>query len=59
MGFRDGFTAQPADFAFCQRSYFEGMTSIIETLKLDVGRQRESFRQQRQLAPSASFSAPC
>ena len=41
--------AQSADFAFCQRTYFEGMASIIEALKLDMARQRESFRQQWQL----------
>ena len=41
--------AQPADFAFCQRIYFEGMASIIETLKLDIGRQRQSFCEQWQL----------
>ena len=41
--------AQPVDFAFCQRTYFDSMASIIETLKLDMSRQRESFRQQWQL----------
>jgi GNAT superfamily N-acetyltransferase len=41
--------AQRADFAFCQRTYFDSMASIIETLKLDMSRQRESFRQQWQL----------
>jgi len=41
--------AQSADFAFCQRTYFDSMASIIETLKLDMSRQRESFRQQWQL----------
>jgi hypothetical protein len=38
--------AQPSDFAFCQRLYFEGMGWIIEALKLDMARQRESFGQQ-------------
>ncbi len=42
--------AQLSDFAFCQRLYFEGMGSIIETLKLDMARQRESFGQQWRLA---------
>jgi GNAT superfamily N-acetyltransferase len=41
--------AQPTDFAFCQGTYFDSMASIIETLKLDMSRQRESFRQQWQL----------
>ena len=57
--------AQLSDFAFCQRLYFEGMGSIIETLKLDMARQRESFGQQWRLAevPSlqsrATMSAGC
>jgi hypothetical protein len=38
--------AQPSDFAFCQRLYFEGMGRIIEALMMDVARQRESFGQQ-------------
>ena len=42
--------ARPSDFAFGQRLYFEGMGSIIETLKLDMARKRESFTQQWQLA---------
>jgi GNAT superfamily N-acetyltransferase len=42
--------AQPSDFAFCQRLYFEGMGWIIEALKLDMARQREDFGQQWQLA---------
>jgi GNAT superfamily N-acetyltransferase len=42
--------AQPSDFAFCQRLYFEGMGWIIEALKLDMARQREGFGQQWQLA---------
>jgi GNAT superfamily N-acetyltransferase len=42
--------AHPRDFAFCQRLYFDGMRSIIETLNLDVARQQESFRRQWQLA---------
>jgi ribosomal protein S18 acetylase RimI-like enzyme len=41
--------AQPADFAFCERSYFAGMAAIIETLRLDMAWQQESFRQQWQL----------
>jgi ribosomal protein S18 acetylase RimI-like enzyme len=41
--------AQPADFAFCGRTYFAGMGSITETLKLDMSRQHESFCQRWQL----------
>ena len=59
--------AQLSDFAFCQRLYFEGMGSIIETLKLDMARQRESFGQQWRLAEQryaslqsrATMSAGC
>jgi GNAT superfamily N-acetyltransferase len=42
--------AQPSDFAFCQRLYFEGIGWIIEALKLDLARQREGFGQQWRLA---------
>lgn len=42
--------AQPSDFAFCRRLYFEGMGWIIEALKLDMARHRESFGQQWRLA---------
>jgi GNAT superfamily N-acetyltransferase len=35
--------AQPADRAFCERLYFEGMGWIIEALQLDVAKHRESF----------------
>jgi GNAT superfamily N-acetyltransferase len=42
--------AQPQDFAFCQRLYFECMSWIIQTLKLDIARQREGFTRQWQLA---------
>jgi ribosomal protein S18 acetylase RimI-like enzyme len=42
--------AQPSDFAFCQRLYFEGIGWIIEALKLDLARQREGFGEQWQLA---------
>jgi ribosomal protein S18 acetylase RimI-like enzyme len=41
--------ANPTDFAFCQRTYFEGMASIIEALGLDMVRQQENFRQQWEL----------
>jgi len=34
--------AQPADFTFCERTYFAGMAAIIETLRLDMARQRDS-----------------
>jgi hypothetical protein len=42
--------AQPSDFAFCQRLYFEGIGWIIEALKLDLARQCEGFGEQWQLA---------
>ena len=42
--------AQPSDFAFCQRTYFEGTAAIIEALKLDMTRQLKGFREQWQLA---------
>lgn len=35
--------AQPQDFEFCRRLYFEGMGWIIERLQLDMKRQDESF----------------
>jgi len=57
--------AQLSDFAFCQRLYFEGMGSIIETLKLDMARQRESFgssggwQRYASLQSRATMSAGC
>jgi GNAT superfamily N-acetyltransferase len=42
--------AQPEDFAFCQRLYFECMSWIIQTLNLDMARQRDGFARQWQLA---------
>jgi hypothetical protein len=42
--------AQPQDFAFCRRLYFERTSWIIQTLNLDIARQRKSFRRQWQLA---------
>jgi len=48
--------AQPADFTFCERTYFAGMAAIIETLRLDMARQRDSFRQQWQLSSSARLA---
>ena len=41
--------AQPQDFAFCQRLYFECMGWIIQALKLDVTRHSESFTRQWRL----------
>src|SRR6516164_7677481 len=41
--------AQPQDFAFCQRLYFECMGWIIQALKLDVTRHSESFMRQWRL----------
>jgi len=38
--------ADPTDFDFCQRTYFASMTSTIETLQLDMARQRDNFEQQ-------------
>src|SRR6516225_3944851 len=35
--------AEPQDFAFCQRLYFEGMGWIIERLQFDMERQYKSF----------------
>jgi predicted N-acetyltransferase YhbS len=35
--------AQPRDFSFCWRLYFEEMGWIIEALNLDLARQDESF----------------
>lgn len=42
--------AQPQDFAYCQRVYFECMKWIIQTLNLDLARHREGFARQWQLA---------
>jgi GNAT superfamily N-acetyltransferase len=42
--------AEPEDFDFCQRLYFESMGWIIEALKLDMERHREGFARQWQLA---------
>ena len=42
--------AQPQDFAYCQRVYFECMNWIIQTLNLDLARHREVFARQWQLA---------
>ena len=41
-----GSSLRPAvtgDFAFCRRLYFEDMAWIIDTLKLDIAKQRENF----------------
>ena len=38
------------DFAFCRRLYFEEMAWIIDTLKLDMPKQRENFSIQWRLA---------
>jgi hypothetical protein len=35
--------AAAGDFAFCRRLYFEEMAWIIDTLKLDMAKQHESF----------------
>jgi ribosomal protein S18 acetylase RimI-like enzyme len=42
--------AQPQDFAYCQRVYFECMKWFIRTLNLDLARHREGFARQWQLA---------
>jgi GNAT superfamily N-acetyltransferase len=42
--------AHAQDFAFCQRLYFEGMREVIETLRLDMARQHQSFARQWQVA---------
>jgi GNAT superfamily N-acetyltransferase len=42
--------AQPQDFAYCQRVYFECMKWIIRMLNLDLARHREGFARQWQLA---------
>jgi hypothetical protein len=42
--------AQPQDFAYCQRVYFECMKWIIQTLNLDLAQHREGFARQWQLA---------
>ena len=42
--------AQPQDFAYCQRVYFECMKWIIQALNLDLARHREGFARQWQLA---------
>ena len=48
-----GSSLRPAvtgDFAFCRRLYFEDMAWIIDTLKLDIAKQRENFSVQWRLA---------
>jgi GNAT superfamily N-acetyltransferase len=48
-----GSSLRPAvtgDFAFCRRLYFEEMAWIIDTLKLDMAKQRENFSIQWRLA---------
>jgi ribosomal protein S18 acetylase RimI-like enzyme len=42
--------AQPQDFAFCERIYFDAMGWIIEALKLDPARHRAGFTRQWQYA---------
>src|SRR5260370_34937735 len=42
--------AQPQDFAYCQRVYFECMKWIIQTLNLDLAQHREGFARPWQLA---------
>ena len=42
--------AQPEDYAFCRRLYFDNMEWIIQRLNLDVARQREGFSQRWQVA---------
>jgi hypothetical protein len=42
--------AQPRDFAFCERVYFDEMGWIIEALKLDLARHRDGFTRQWQCA---------
>jgi hypothetical protein len=42
--------AVTGDFAFCRRLYFEEMAWIIDTLKLDIAKQRENFSVQWRLA---------
>jgi hypothetical protein len=43
-------SAQPQDFAYCRRVYFECMKWIIQTLNLDLAQHREGFARQWQLA---------
>jgi ribosomal protein S18 acetylase RimI-like enzyme len=38
--------AEPQDFAFCERLYFEGMAAIIDALKLDSARQHDGLVRQ-------------
>ena len=48
-----GSSLRPAvtgDFAFCRRLHFEEMAWIIDTLKLDIAKQRENFSVQWRLA---------
>jgi GNAT superfamily N-acetyltransferase len=48
-----GSSLRPAvtgDFAFCRRLYFEDMAWIIDTLKLDMAKQRKNFSVQWRLA---------
>ena len=42
--------AQPQDFAFSKRLYFENMCWIIAALNLDMARQHEAFASQWRLA---------
>ena len=42
--------AQPQDFAFCERVYFDEMGWIIEAMKLDPARHRDGFTRQWQCA---------
>ena len=35
--------AEPQDFAFCKRLYFESMGCFIAALNIDMARQHESF----------------
>ena len=48
-----GSSLRPAvtgDIAFCRRLYFEDIAWIIDTLKLDIAKQRENFSIQWRLA---------
>jgi ribosomal protein S18 acetylase RimI-like enzyme len=42
--------AEPRDFDFCQRLYFENMREIIEALHLDTAQPHEGFARQWQMA---------
>jgi hypothetical protein len=57
-----GSSLRPAvtgDFSFCQRLYFEEMAWIIDTLKLDMGKQRENFSVQWRLAEHHRCGRKC